>query len=149
MLRRISVNTQTGGSRPEAFITKGKQRLKQNIDTVYLSNGDEFEVELYNPTQNKVLAKIEMNGNSIGAGVILRPGERIFLERFLNGIINSFSIWSSATTSGCIALRPLRSPGAFVFQSPGQCITLHINHAASDPMRKKSSASCKEIQVAV
>ena len=84
MIRRISVNTQTGDSRPEAFITKGKQRLKQNIDTVYLSNGDEFEVELYNPTQNKVLAKIEMNGNSIGAGVILRPGERIFLERFLN-----------------------------------------------------------------
>jgi hypothetical protein len=84
MLRRISVNTQTGDSRPEAFITKGKQRLKQNIDTVYLSDGDEFEVELYNPTQNKVLAKIEMNGDSIGAGVILRPGERIFLERFLN-----------------------------------------------------------------
>jgi hypothetical protein len=84
MLRKISVNTQTGGSRPEAFITKGKLRLKQNIDTVYLNNGDEFEVELYNPTQNKVLAKIEMNGDSIGAGVILRPGQRIFLERFLN-----------------------------------------------------------------
>jgi hypothetical protein len=84
MKRRISVNTQTGDSRPEAFITKGKQRLKQNIDTVYLSNGDEFEVELHNPTQNKVLAKIEMNGNSIGSGVVLRPGERIFLERFLN-----------------------------------------------------------------
>jgi hypothetical protein len=84
MKRRISVNTQTGSARPESFVTKSKQRLKQYIDTVYLNNGDEFEVELYNPTQNKVLAKIEMNGNSIGAGVILRPGERVFLERFLN-----------------------------------------------------------------
>ena len=83
MNRRISVNT-TGFAVPQSFITKGKQRLKQHVDTVYLNNGDEFEIELYNPTQNKVLAKIEMNGNSIGNGIILRPGERVFLERYLN-----------------------------------------------------------------
>jgi hypothetical protein len=83
MNRRISVNT-TGFAVPQSFITKGKQRLKQHIDTVYLNNGDEFEIELYNPTQNKVLAKIEMNGNSIGNGIILRPGERVFLERYLD-----------------------------------------------------------------
>ena len=83
MNRRISVNT-TGFAVPQSFITKSKQRLKQQIDTVYLNDGDEFEIELYNPTQNKVLAKIEMNGNSIGNGIILRPGERIFLERYLD-----------------------------------------------------------------
>ena len=83
MNRRISVNT-TGFAVPQSFITKGKQRLKQHIDTVYLKNGEEFEIELYNPTQNKVLAKIEMNGNSIGNGIILRPGERIFLERYID-----------------------------------------------------------------
>jgi hypothetical protein len=54
MNRRISVNT-TGFVVPQSFITKSKQRLKQHIDTVYLNNGDEFEVELFNPTQNKVL----------------------------------------------------------------------------------------------
>ena len=74
----------TSLSRPQSFITKGKQRLKQYIDTVYLKNGDEFEIELFNPTQNKILAKIEMNGNSIGNGIILRPGERVFLERYLD-----------------------------------------------------------------
>jgi hypothetical protein len=83
MNRRISVNT-TGFAVPQSFITKSKQRLKQHIDTVYLKNGDEFEVELFNPTQNKVLAKIEMNGKSIGNGIILRPGERVFLERYLD-----------------------------------------------------------------
>ena len=83
MNRRISVNT-TGFAVPQSFVTKGKQRLKQHIDTVYLKNGDEFEIELFNPTQNKVLAKIEMNGKSIGNGIILRPGERIFLERYLD-----------------------------------------------------------------
>ncbi|MEY4571280.1 MAG: hypothetical protein RLZ10_473 [Bacteroidota bacterium] len=74
----------TSLSQPQSFITKGKHRLKQHIDTVYLKNGDEFEIELYNPTSNKVLAKIEMNGKSIGNGIILRPGERIFLERYLD-----------------------------------------------------------------
>jgi hypothetical protein len=83
MNRRISVNT-TGFAVPQSFITKSKQRLKQHIDTVYLKDGDEFEIELYNPTQNKVLAKIEMNSKSIGNGIILRPGERIFLERYLD-----------------------------------------------------------------
>ncbi len=83
MNRRISVNT-TGFAVPQSFITKSKQRLKQHIDTVYLNNGDEFEIELFNPTQNKVLAKIEMHGNFSGDGIILRPGERIFLERYLD-----------------------------------------------------------------
>ena len=74
----------TGSSAPQSFITKDKHRLKQHIDTVYLNNGDEFEVELFNPTLTKILAKIEMNGNSIGNGIILRPGERVFLERYLD-----------------------------------------------------------------
>ena len=83
MNRRISVNT-TGFAVPQSFITKSKQRLKQHTDTVYLNNGDEFEIELFNPTQNKVLSKIEINGISIGSGIILRPGERVFLERYLD-----------------------------------------------------------------
>lgn len=69
---------------PQSFVTRGKQRLKQYTDTVYLNNGDEFEIELYNPTTNKILAKIELNGNSIGSGIVLRPGERVFLERYLD-----------------------------------------------------------------
>ena len=82
MNRRISLNS--GRAVPQSFITKGKQRLKQHVDTVYLNNGDEFEIELFNPTQNKVLSKIEINGISIGSGIILRPGERVFLERYLD-----------------------------------------------------------------
>jgi hypothetical protein len=82
MKRRISINS--GSVVPQSFITKSKQRLKQHVDTVYLNNGEEFEIELFNPTQNKVLAKIELNGVSIGSGIILRPGERVFLERYLD-----------------------------------------------------------------
>lgn len=72
------------GSTPSAYVTKNRQRVKQYNESVYLNNGDEFEIELFNPTQNKVLAKIELNGISIGSGIIVRPGERVFLERYLD-----------------------------------------------------------------
>jgi hypothetical protein len=74
-----------GSSVPTAFVTKGRQRVKQyDGNTVFLNNGDEFEIELFNPTTNKVLAKIELNGSYLGYGIVLRPGERVFLERYLN-----------------------------------------------------------------
>jgi hypothetical protein len=74
-----------GSTVPTAFVTRSRQRVKQyNNETVYLNNGEEFEIELFNPTTNKVLAKIELNGVSLGSGIILRPGERVFLERYLN-----------------------------------------------------------------
>jgi hypothetical protein len=69
---------------PVAYVTKGRQRLKQYDDTVYLRNDDEFELELFNPTKTKVLCKISLNGMSIGSGIVLRPGERVFLERYLD-----------------------------------------------------------------
>lgn len=70
---------------PTAYVTKRKQRIKQFNETVYLNNGDEFEIELFNPTTNKVLAVIQLNGKNISdAGVVLRPGERVFLERYLD-----------------------------------------------------------------
>jgi DNA-directed RNA polymerase subunit M/transcription elongation factor TFIIS len=71
--------------KPCAYITKGKQRIKQFGQNVYLKDGSEFEVELYNPTRKTVLSKIKINGEFIkGGGIILRPGERIFLERYID-----------------------------------------------------------------
>lgn len=73
---------------PTAFVTKGQQRVKQfsgyGNGSIYLKNGDEFEIELFNPTTNKVLAKINLNGKSLGSGIILRPAERVFLERYFD-----------------------------------------------------------------
>jgi hypothetical protein len=81
----MNTNYATVQSAPSAYITKNKQRIKQNSDTVYLQNGDTFEIELYNPTQDDILAKIDLNQKSIsGGGIVLRPGERVFLERYLD-----------------------------------------------------------------
>jgi hypothetical protein len=71
-------------ARPEAFITKTKRRLKQYDGQVYLNDGDEYEIELFNSTTNPILAKIKLDGNYIpNGGIVLNPGERVFLERFL------------------------------------------------------------------
>jgi len=79
----VNLHTQTA-SVPTVFVTKGRQRVKQYENTIYLKNGDEFEIELFNPTTNKVLAKISLNGKPLSSGVVLRPGERVFLERYLD-----------------------------------------------------------------
>lgn len=71
--------------KPCAYITKGRQRIKQFGQNVYLKNGSEFEIELYNPSRQTVLSKIKINGEFInGGGIILRPGERVFLERYID-----------------------------------------------------------------
>ncbi len=70
----------------QAFISVGRNRLKQyDKNTVYLENGKEFELELFNEKTTKVLVKIKINGNYIStSGVVLKPGQRIFLERYLD-----------------------------------------------------------------
>jgi hypothetical protein len=83
-MHRISQLFNDGSTVPTAFVTVGRQRVKQYGNTVYLNNGNEFEIELFNPTTTKVLAKIVLNGISIGSGIVLRPAERVFLERYLN-----------------------------------------------------------------
>ena len=76
---------QTKNGTPCAYVTKDKKRLKQVGQNVYLKNGEEFELELFNPTSNLVLSKIKLNGKYIsGGGIVLKPGQRIFLERYLD-----------------------------------------------------------------
>ena len=76
---------QTKTGTPCAYISKDRKRLKQFGQTVYLKNGDEFELELFNPTSNTILAKIKLDGNYIaGGGIVLKPGQRVYLERYLN-----------------------------------------------------------------
>lgn len=67
---------------PTFFVTKNRQRLKQYGDKVYLNDKDEFELELFNPLTEKIKATISINGITIGS-VVIRPGQRAFLERFL------------------------------------------------------------------
>ncbi len=76
---------QTKTGTPCAYITKDRKRLKQFGQNVYLNNRDEFELELFNPSTTTVLAKIKLDGSYIsGGGIVLKPGQRVFLERYLD-----------------------------------------------------------------
>lgn len=81
--------TITGPSAPTAQLCVNKSRLKvynkEKSPTYYLTNGQEFQIELFNPTSDSILAKIRLNGNLISqGGLVLRPGERVFLERYID-----------------------------------------------------------------
>jgi hypothetical protein len=85
---KISVNN--GVPTPQAHVAINKSRLKvynkhSNTPTYYLQKGQEFQLELFNPTNNTILAKIFLNGNAISqGGLVLRPGERVFLDRYID-----------------------------------------------------------------
>ena len=56
---------------------------------VYLNDGDEFQIQLFNPTNRVIGAKLKFNNERKGwvssdNYIVLRPGERVWLERFLD-----------------------------------------------------------------
>jgi len=82
------VKSETG--QPQAWIAIKRNRQKiyngqGKFSQVYLKDGQEFQIELYNPTQTRYLAKIKINGNYTSVrGLILNPGQRYFLDRFID-----------------------------------------------------------------
>lgn len=77
--------TLQGWKQPTAYIAVNRNRLKHYGEKVYLKDGTHFELELFNPKQTKVLAKIYLNGQPVSSsGIVLRPGQRVFLERWLD-----------------------------------------------------------------
>lgn len=75
---------------PTANIAVNKGRIKlytKNVDmpTYYLEKGQEFQIELFNPTTDVVLAKIILNNKPISqGGLVINPGQRVFLDRYFD-----------------------------------------------------------------
>lgn len=68
-------------------IAKGKSVLKEyssNGRCVYLNDGDEFQLELFNPTSDILGCRIRINNRWMENILVIRPGERIWLERYLD-----------------------------------------------------------------
>lgn len=81
--------TTSGVPTPQANICIGKSRIKRynkgDMPTYYLEKGTEFTIELFNPTQETILAKITLDNKALSqGGLVLKPGERIFLDRYLD-----------------------------------------------------------------
>ncbi len=77
--------TKTSRKKPSAHIAVKKSRLKSINKNVYLNDGTEYEIELFNPDTITYGVKIEIDGNLISSSLlVLKPGERIFLKRYLD-----------------------------------------------------------------
>ncbi len=78
---------QKGTNLPGAWIVNPKDKGRKSIkgDKIYLDNGQEFEIEIFNPLKESVLADIRLNGNSIcKTGLVIKPGQRVYLDCFVD-----------------------------------------------------------------
>lgn len=70
---------------PTAKIAINKGLVKHYGNKVYLSDGQEFQIELFNPKTTPVLAQIYFNDKKItNSGFVLLPGQRVWIERFID-----------------------------------------------------------------
>ena len=51
---------------------------------VYLGNGQEFQIQLFNPHNFTIGAEIFINDEKLSNRLVLKPGERVWLERYLD-----------------------------------------------------------------
>lgn len=61
-----------------------KEFLVNSQRTVYMDNGSEFQIQIFNPYTYSIGASISINGVEMPNQLVIKPGQRIWLERYLN-----------------------------------------------------------------
>jgi zinc-ribbon domain len=83
---RVSVKSDP--TKPSAWIVNPSDRGRKSIKSgnkIYLTDGQNFEIEIHNPLTESVLADIKVNGKSVSkTGLVLRPAERFYLDCFID-----------------------------------------------------------------
>lgn len=95
--------------KPSAWVVsseKGRKSIKNG--KVYLKDKEEFQIELFNPLTDCVLADIKLNGNTISqSGLVIRPGERFYLDCFIDDkkkfTFNTYEVEDSQSTKVAIS----------------------------------------------
>ena len=95
---------------PSAWVVNSKDRGRKSIKKgkVYLQDKEEFQIELFNPLQDCILADIKLNGKSISqAGLVLNPGQRFYLDCFIDDkkkfIFNTYEVEDTTEVANAIA----------------------------------------------
>lgn len=106
------MNAKFAGESQMARLALNKSLLKEystgtDSRVVYLNDGTEFQIQLYNFKRTKVGAMISINGSPIGALLVLRPGERVWLERFFDDnrkfLFSTYEVDGSGQTQEAIS----------------------------------------------
>jgi hypothetical protein len=95
--------------KPTAWVVssdKGRKSIKNG--KVYLKDKEEFQIEIFNPLTDCVLADIKLNGNTISqSGLVIRPGERFYLDCFVDDnkkfVFNTYEVEDSQSTKVAIS----------------------------------------------
>ena len=95
--------------KPSAWVVsseKGRKSIKNG--KVYLKDKEEFQIELFNPLTDCVLADIKLNGNTISqSGLVIRPGERFYLDCFIDDnkkfVFNTYEVEDNQSTKVAIS----------------------------------------------
>jgi len=75
----------SNGDVPTVHITSNRNRVKTYGNVAYMKSGTNFEIEIFNPTQGRLLANISIDGRNISTnGLVINPGQRVYLERWLD-----------------------------------------------------------------
>ena len=61
-----------------------KNQLPVHNGASYLRDGQEFMLMMHNPTSKVIAAKLYFNGKAQANAIRLRPGERVWLDRFVD-----------------------------------------------------------------
>lgn len=72
---------------PGAWIVNPKNKGRKSIKSsnIYLENNEEFQIEVWNPLKECVLADIRLNNQSISkTGLVIKPGQRVYLDCFID-----------------------------------------------------------------
>ena len=81
------MNVTTKSSMVKIAINKSllkEYSTQKSSRTVYLNDGEEFQLQLFNPYDYTVAAKIFINNEELTHLLVLKPGQRIWLERYLD-----------------------------------------------------------------
>jgi hypothetical protein len=74
-------------TKPSAWVVSPNDKGRKSIKSgkVFLNDGDEFEIEIFNPLTVSVLTDIKLNGQSISkTGLVVKPGQRVYLDCFID-----------------------------------------------------------------
>lgn len=99
----------TLSTNPSAWIVSSNDRGRKSIKNgnVYLKDGEEFEIELFNPLLISVLADIKLNGQSISkTGLVIKPGQRFYLDCFIDDnkkfLFNTYDVYNTEEVNEAI-----------------------------------------------
>ena len=81
-----------------------------NPRVVYLENGTEFQIQLFNPHKFTIGAEIYINDEKLSNRLVLKPGERVWLERYLD-VKKKFKFSTYEVDSSAEAQNAIRNNG--------------------------------------